>query len=256
VAILTDALHDLGDSLSLGLSWFLEKYSAKGRDKKFSYGYARFSVLGAFINSLILVVGSLLLLFETIPRLVEPEPTDAGGMILFSLVGIVANGAAVLRLRKGNTLNERVVMIHLMEDVLGWSAILLGSIVMLFVDVPILDPILSLAIMAFVLFNVFRSLRASFRIFLQATPQSVDMEEVEARLRKLDRVCDVHDLHLWTLDGEYNIASLHLVLSKGTTLEDAEVVKDQARHLMEDFHIEHATIEVEAEGADCHLSHQ
>lgn len=254
VAILTDALHDLGDSLSLGLSWFLEKYSAKERDKSYSYGYARFSVLGAFINSSILVVGSVLIMFETIPRLMSPEETNAPGMVFFAVVGILANGAAVLRLKKGTTLNERVVAIHLLEDVLGWTAILIGSIVMLFVDVPILDPIMSLAILGFVLFNVFRSLRASLRIFLQGTPQTVNLPQVRTDLLQIEGVLDVHDLHLWTLDGEFNVASLHLTIPAGADLTFAQSIKKEARHILRHAHIEHATIEVEPEGADCELA--
>lgn len=251
VAILTDALHDLGDSLALGLAWYLEKYSEKGRDQKFNYGYARFSVLGAFINSIVLVVGSIFIMYETIPRLIAPEPTHAPGMVAIAVVGVLANGLAAFRLSRGHSLNERAVMLHLLEDVLGWVAILIGSVVMLFVDVPILDPILSLAIMAFILFNVFRNLRAILPIFLQGRPPSIDGKALEVDLCALERVCDVHDLHLWSLDGAYNIASLHLVLAEGTTLPEAEVVKRQARHVLQHFQIKHATIEIEAEGTNC-----
>ncbi|HHG86117.1 MAG TPA: cation transporter [Bacteroidetes bacterium] len=251
VAILTDALHDLGDSLSLGLSWYLEKVASKNPDKDYSYGYARFSVLGAFINSMILVIGSVLLLSETIPRLLHPQPSDALGMVGFAVVGVLVNGAAVFRLKKGETLNERVVALHLMEDVLGWVAILIGSIVMLFVDVPILDPLMSLGILAFVLYNVFNSLKQSSRIFLQGIPREINLSEVERELLALEGVVGIHDMHLWTLDGQYNVATMHMAVARPVSLADAESVKDRAREVLENYEIVHATIEVETCDADC-----
>jgi cobalt-zinc-cadmium efflux system protein len=253
MAILSDALHDLGDSLSLGLAWYLEKVSARDTDRSYSYGYARFSVLGAFINSVILIVGCIFILLNAIPRLIHPEASDAKGMIVFALIGIAVNGAAVLRLRKGSTLNERVVAIHLLEDVLGWVAILIGSIVMLFVDVPILDPILSVAIMVWVLVNVFRNLGKSLRIFLQGTPKQLETETIQAEIAALEGVEGIHDLHVWTLDGQYNVATLHVVVKGPMTMEETEAVKRRVRHQLLHLGIEHATIEIEDVGIECEL---
>ena len=146
VAILTDAVHDFGDSISLGLAWYLQKVSKKGSDHKYSYGYKRFSLLGAIINSVILLVGSVFILSETIPRILEPQTPDVKGMFILAILGIIVNGAAVIRLRTGNTINEKVVSLHLWEDVLGWVAILIGSVMMYFFDIPIIDPILSILI--------------------------------------------------------------------------------------------------------------
>jgi cobalt-zinc-cadmium efflux system protein len=253
MAILSDALHDLGDSLSLGLAWYLEKVSSRDTDRAYSYGYARFSVLGAFINSVILIVGCIFILQNAIPRLLHPEPSDAKGMIVFALIGIAVNGAAVLRLRKGSTLNERVVAIHLLEDVLGWVAILIGSVVMLFAHVPILDPILSVAIMGWVLFNVFRNLGKTLRIFLQGTPKQLEKAAIETEIAALEGVEGIHDLHVWTLDGQYNVATLHVVVKIPMTLEETEAVKRRVRHALQHLGIEHATIEIEAEGIECEL---
>ena len=138
MAILADALHDLGDSLSLGISWFLEKVSEKKPDETFTFGYARFSLLAAFINSMVLIVGSTIILYHVIPRLLNPEPVEASGMLLLSILGIVMNGLAVLRLKKGSSMNEKVVTWHLMEDILGWVVVLVASIVLMFVDWPII----------------------------------------------------------------------------------------------------------------------
>lgn len=157
VAILSDAVHDLGDSLSLGLAWYFDAFSKKGPDEKYSFGYARFSLLAALINSLVLVGGSVLVLTRSVPRIFNPEPIDAKGMFVFAILGILINGLAVLKLKKGTSLNEKVVSWHLMEDVLGWVVILVASIVLMFVDIPILDPILSVLITIYVLFHVLKT---------------------------------------------------------------------------------------------------
>ena len=168
IAIMSDALHDLGDSISLGLSWKLQNLSERKRDQKFSFGYRRFSLLGSLINGLVLIAGSILILSEAIPRLFNPETPHAKGMLALALLGIVVNGAAVFKLQKGKSLNERAVSWHLLEDVLGWFAVLVVSIVMMFKNMPILDPVLSIIITLWVLYNIAGNLKKTFFVFLQA----------------------------------------------------------------------------------------
>ena len=177
MAILSDAVHDLGDSVALGLAWYFQKFSHKKRDNTYTYGYKRFSLVGALINSVILITGSVLILTETFPRLIHPQQSDPKGMFILAVIGVAVNGAAMLRLRKGSSLNEKVVSLHMLEDVLGWLAILVGSVVMYFVNVPVLDPIMSLLISLYVLFNVFRNLRSIARIILQGTPDAADPDD-------------------------------------------------------------------------------
>jgi cobalt-zinc-cadmium efflux system protein len=246
-------LHDLGDSLSLGLAWYFQKLSARRRDALFSYGYRRFSLLGAVINSLVLVVGSVFVLQEAIPRLFNPEATDARGMFGLAVLGVVFNGAAILRLKKGHSLNERAIALHLMEDVLGWIAVLVASLVMLFADFPVLDPALSVLITGYVLFNVYRNLRDCFRILLQAVPENVRIEQVRARIASLTHVSDIHDIHLWTLDGEYNILTIHLRLKEVEHFTHAVLVKERVRKALADLPIQHITVEVEGETDECAL---
>ncbi|HEY1114932.1 MAG TPA: cation diffusion facilitator family transporter, partial [Chitinophagaceae bacterium] len=167
VAILSDALHDFGDSLSLGTAWYFQKKSKKTRTEHYTYGYRRFSLVGAFVNAMVLIVGSIFIIREAVERLFRPEPADARGMLLLALLGIVVNGVAMLQLRKGGSINERVVSLHFLEDVLGWVAVLVGAVVMLFADLPVIDPVLSLAIASFVLFNVYRNIKPAFKIILQ-----------------------------------------------------------------------------------------
>jgi cobalt-zinc-cadmium efflux system protein len=255
VAIMSDALHDLGDSLSLGLAWYFEKLSKKGNDEHFSYGYKRFSLLGAVINSVILLVGSIFILSEAIPRIWQPEDVNATGMIGFALLGIIVNGAAVLRLKKDSSINEKVVRLHLMEDVLGWAAVLVGGIILYFFDIPVIDPILSIAITLFVLYNVIRNLRQSVKIMLQGTPSDIDLKAVKQRLEQLNEVNKVHHLHIWTLDGTYNVLTLHAVINGGISLQEAEGIKQQIRTALTDMNVQHVTVEFEAQGPGSSQEH-
>lgn len=251
VAIMSDALHDLGDSLSLGLAWYFQKISKRKRDTKFSYGYKRFSLLGALVNSLVLVIGSVFVLSETVPRLFQPEQSDAKGMLGFAIIGIVVNGAAVLRLKKGDSLNERAVMLHLMEDVLGWVAVLIGSLLMLWVDWPIIDPLLSLGITGYVLYNVYGNLKGVLLVVLQAIPEELDETTIKNTLLKIPNVLDVHDLHLWSMDSQYHIMTVHIVCATPASFEQAEVIRGQVKHEAEHFNIQHVTVEIETEQTIC-----
>ncbi len=253
LAIMSDALHDLGDSLSLGLAWYFQKLSSKKATKTYSYGYKRFSLLGAIINSIILIVGSIFIITEAIPRIINPENPNAKGMMWLAILGIFVNGAAVLKLKKGKTLNERVVSLHLLEDVLGWIAVLVASIIMQFWEIPILDPILSLAIALYVLFNVFKNIKESVRIILQGSPQNISVDDIRMAILDLDEVTAIHDCHIWTMDGEYNIFTAHLVVkNKFVYLEEIKPIKIKVKHILkEQFSLEHITLEIETEKKDC-----
>lgn len=253
VAILSDALHDFGDSLSLGLSWYFHKKAKKKRDNDYSYGYRRFSLLGAFINSLILVLGSVFIVQEAIARLVHPEQADARGMIVLAVIGIAVNALAMLRLKKGKSINERVVSLHFLEDVLGWAAVLIGSCVMYFYDVPILDPILSIGISCFILLNVYKNLRSIFKIILQGVPENSNDKEIREKLKGIAGVAGVHDIHAWSMDGEYNILTLHVVVNKSASSADIEKIKNDVRHCLEHLKFNHITIETEPAETQCQL---
>lgn len=253
MAILSDAVHDLGDSFSLGLSWYFQKVAKKPRTNDYTYGFKRFSLLGAIINSLILVVGSVLILSKSIPRLFAPEQPDAQGMIWLAILGVVVNGAAVLRLRRGSSINERVVSLHLLEDVLGWIAVLIGAVVMLFVDVPVLDPILSVAITLYVLFNVYGNIKESLRIILQGSPESIDLDELKKAILAVNSVNAIHDMHVWSVDGEYNVLTVHVVLSEPLQMDKLHVLKTEIREKLLSLGVQHSTIEFETPDEDCEM---
>lgn len=251
IAIVSDAVHDLGDSFSLALAWYFQRYSRKGRDVKYSYGYRRFALLGAIINSVVLLIGSIFIIKECSERLVNPQQTDAQGMLLLSILGIAINGFAMLRLRKGSSLNARTVSLHLLEDVLGWIAVLIASIIMKFWDVPILDPLLSIAITLYILYNIYHNLKDVSRVILQGIPENVALTEIERLFNECEDISSFHDLHIWSMDGEYNILSVHLVLNNFANAAD---LKERLRHKLAHIGLQHATFELESKNEECDMA--
>ncbi|MBN1954347.1 MAG: cation transporter [Anaerolineae bacterium] len=254
LAILSDAVHDLGDSLSLGLAWFLERYSKRDQDRRFSYGYRRFSLLGALVNTIVLVVGSLLVLSRAIPRLINPEHSNAPGMILFAVGGILINGAAVLRIKDSKSLNARVIAWHLMEDVLGWLAVLIVAIVLVFADIHILDPILSILIALYVLYNVVKNMRETLSLFLQGVPENIDIAAIEGEIARIGNVLSTHHTHIWSLDGEHHVLTTHLVVDGSATKEQVLRIKEDVKQLLKENEFSHVTVEIEYGNADCSMT--
>lgn len=253
IAIISDALHDLGDSFSLGLSWLLEKYSRKKKDEKYSYGYRRYSLLSALINGLILILGSVYVLSQAIPRIFNPEQPNAKGMLFFAIGGVVINGIAALRVRKGRSLNERIITLHLLDDILGWAAILVISIIMMFKNIPILDPILSIVITIYILYNVVVNLKKTFSVFLQAVPTGINIKEIEDKIRKIDKVTGIHHTHIWSIDSLNNILTTHIVVKDNTTTEEITGIKRKVKELIGSPDLGHSTIEVEFESEFCKI---
>jgi cobalt-zinc-cadmium efflux system protein len=251
MAILSDALHDLGDSLSLGFAWYLDKFSKKGPDEKFSFGYARFSLLAALVNSLVLVGGSVLVLVRSVPRIIEPEAVHPQGMLLLAVFGIVINGLAVLGLKKGSSLNERVVSWHLMEDVLGWVVVLIASIVLLFVDVPVLDPILSIGITIYILFNVVKNLKEVLNVLLQGVPKDMSIRDMEQSMSAVPDLLSVHHTHIWSLEGEKVLLSTHVLVRDDIGREAIIALKQHIKDTLRGKGIEHVTVEIEYESEEC-----
>lgn len=250
-AILADAVHDLGDSLSLGLAWILNKLGKKQANQHFTYGYKRLNLAGAFINAVVLIAGSAWVLVEAIPRLWNPLMPVADGMIALAVVGITVNGFAAYKLSEGKTLNERVINWHLLEDVLGWVAVLIVGIVLLFVDWPILDPILSIGFTLFILVNVLRNLWATLKLFIQATPDKKTYKQVADALLELPHVADLHHLHFWSLDGEEHVLTVHLVLSKNLDIEARSDLKQRIDDVLAPYALSHTTVELEDPDEAC-----
>lgn len=250
-AILADAVHDLGDSISLGLAWILSKLGSKQANHRFTYGYKRLSLVGAFINAVVLIAGSVWVLLEAIPRLWNPTMPIAEGMIGLAILGIAVNGFAAYKLSAGQTLNERVINWHLLEDVLGWVAVLIVAIVLMFVDWPILDPLLSVAFTLLILVNVGRNLWATIKLFVQANPDPSLYRDVETVLAKLPDVSDIHHLHFWSLDGESHVLTAHLVVERDLNAAEYSELKQLIDQRLADYKLSHTTIELEFPSENC-----
>ncbi len=253
MAILADAIHDLGDSFALGSAWYFERISLKSGDDSYSYGYRRFSLLGALISIVILVVGSFLVLSKAVPRLFHPEAAYAPGMIAFAVLGILVNGAAVLRLKGGDGMNARIVAWHLLEDVLGWISILVTGIVLLFWQIPVLDAALSIMITLYVLYNVVKNLKTTMSIFLQGIPGDVDLAKIEQDINALDGIAGTHHAHVWTMDGHHHVLTMHAVLEGDFSREKMMGLKESIRGIMSCHGIDHSTVEFEFEDEACRI---
>ncbi|MEO1005493.1 MAG: cation diffusion facilitator family transporter, partial [Cyanobacteria bacterium J06638_38] len=187
------------------------------------------------------------------PRVLNPEPTNAKGMILFAALGIAVNGLAMLRLAKTSSLNGRVVAWHLLEDALGWFAVLIVSVALLFTNFYLLDPILSILIAVYVFYNAIANLRQTLLLFLQAVPENIDLHQLETSITALDKVDSLHHTHVWSLDGEHHVLTTHIVIENNTTREQILGIKGAIKHLGDSLHLEHITVEVEYLNEHCSL---
>lgn len=247
VAIMSDAIHDLGDAAGIGVSYFLERKSKGRPNATYTYGYARYSVVGSMFITLILLIGSAAVIYNAIDRIFHPVKIHYDGMILFAVVGAAVNFCAAWFTKDGDSLNQKAVNLHMLEDVLGWLVVLVGALVMRFTDIAVLDPILSIGVAVFILIHAIGNLKEALDIFLEKAPRDVCPEEITAHLLEIPAVLDVHHLHLWTMDGQSHYATMHIVHTG-----DAHAVKDAVREELREHGIAHVTLELETEGEHCH----
>lgn len=247
VSIISDAVHDVGDSFSIGLSYFLEKKSKKKPDSKYTYGYMRYSVLGAIITNTILIAGSVLVIFNAILRIINPVEINYNGMIIFAIFGVVVNFLAAYFTREGDSLNQKAVNLHMLEDVLGWIVVLIGAVVIKFTELNIIDSILSIGVACYVLFNSLTSFKDIVDLFLTKVPNNINVTELSKHILKIDGVDDVHHVHVWSMDGVNNYATMHVVSSAG----NVSLLKKKIREELEEHDINHVTIEIDEDKDEC-----
>lgn len=249
VAIISDAIHDLGDAASIGLSYVLERKSRGKPDDTYTYGYVRYSVLGSVITTVILLFGSIMVIYNAVRRLFVPVAINYNGMIAFSVVGVVLNLIAAYITRDGKSMNQKAVNLHMLEDVLGWIVVLIGAVVMRFTDIAIIDPLMSIGVAVFILYHAVRNLKEVIDIFLEKIPSGISIEEIREHICKIDGVLDVHHIHIRSIDGQSNSATMHVV-----TDADAHTIKHLVREELSEHGIAHATLELEEPGEECHES--
>ena len=255
VAIISDSIHDLGDAVSIGISFFLERKSKKKADKKYTYGYQRFSVLGGVITTTILLAGSILVIINSIERLINPVEINYSGMIIFAIVGTVLNFLAAYLTKEGDSINQKAVNLHMLEDTLGWIVVLFGAIIMKFTDIKILDSIMSIGVALFIMIHSLKNLKEIIDLFLEKTPHNIDIEELKDDLLKTKELEDIHHIHIWSIDGTSNYATMHIV-SKS---KDISKIKKQIREKLHNYNICHSVLETEEEACDdieCHVKNE
>ncbi len=246
VAILSDAVHDLGDAVSIGISCWLEKISRKPADDRYTYGYARYSVLGSVITTMILLLGSVAVLCNAINRIIHPSEIEYDGMILLAVFGVCVNFVAAFFTREGDSLNQKAVNLHMFEDVLGWGVVLVGAIVMKWTDFTLVDPLMSIGVAVLIIGNAVRHLKDAIDVFLEKTPHDIHVKEIQEHITRIDGVLDVHHIHIWSMDGRNHYATMHIV-SNGNFRE----VKEKVRKEVYEHGIIHVTLETEAEDEQC-----
>lgn len=252
ISIISDSIHDFGDAISIAVSWILEKKSEKKPDSKYTFGYARYSVLGALVTSTVLLLGSVVMIYNAIPRIINPVEVNYNGMLLLGILGLVVNGVGALVTSQGNKLNEKAVSLHLLEDVLGWVAVFIVSIVIKVFDIPVLDPILSIFITLYILKHVINNYRSIFAIFLQKAPDTSNFDEFKKEIMEENKLIkDIHHTHVWSLDGVNTYISLHVVIPKNVTVEEIINLKKKIKHEAEHHLIFHTTVEIEFEEEKC-----
>ncbi len=249
LAVISDALHDFGDAISLGIGYFLQRKSAQGPSESYSYGLRRLSLLSAFLTGVVISGGAVYIVIESVMSLNEAREPHGLGMMLLALLGMAVNGFAAWKLGGGHTHNEKMMQWHLIEDILGWVAVFIGSLGIIFFKWNWLDPVLALLISLFVLYNVIRRLFATIGLFLQANPNPVALRIFRESVNGLETVEEVHDVHFWSLDGVRHVLSLHVVVKD---LNLASQVKEQVRHLSHALGDCHLTIEIESILEHCH----
>lgn len=250
IAVISDAIHDIGDAASIGISYFLEKKSKKQPDDKYTYGYSRFSVMGSAITTMILLLGSVTVIYNAIKRIIEPAEINYNGMIIFAVVGVIINSCAAFFTREGCSLNQKAVNLHMLEDVLGWVVVLVGAIVMRFTGFALIDPIMSIGVAVFILINAAKNLKEVIYLFLEKIPDEIDINEIKAHISEIEGVIDVHHIHVRSIDGQSNYATMHIV-----TNSDSHIIKEKVREELNEHGICHATLELEAENEHCNNKH-
>ena len=251
-AVLADSVHDLGDAIAIGISALLETISNREEDRQYTLGYKRFSLLGAMLTAVILMIGSVLVILENVTKIVHPQPVNENGILWLGIIAVAINVLASLVVRKGKTKNESILSLHFLEDTLGWLAVILMAIILRFTDWYILDPLLSLVISIFILSKAIPRFWSALKIFLDAVPEGVETAEIEKELAALANVKSINQLNLWTMDGLEKNAIVHVCLEE---IEHIEYCKESIRNLLKDYGFQNVTIEVDVNLAS-HQTHK
>ena len=246
ISILSNAIHDFCDSFSIGISFLLEKKNKINSDKINTYNYLKYSLLGAIVTSVVLIFGSGIIIFNSIPRLINPDEVNHDAMIIFAIFGIIINGYAAYKTSKSIKYKEKSINLHMLEDVFGWILILVGSIIIKIFGLIIIDPIMSILLGLFILLHVYRNLKDIFDIIMEKVPKDIDIEKIKKDLKmQYNFIEDINHVHVWSVDGVNNCISAHILINKCITINQINEFKNSVKLFLKDKNIIYSTIEIE-----------
>ncbi len=243
IAILSDSFHDFLDALSIGISYFLERMSKKRANKVYTYGYSRYSVLGAFVTTSILLAGSCVMIYQAIIRIYNPIRINYEGMVIFAIIGLIINLIATYFTKEGNSLNEKSVNLHMLEDVFGWLVVLIGSIVIKLTGILWIDSVMTIFVSIYIFIHALENLKEVLDLFLLKRPSDIDTDKIKKDLMQIDDIKGIHHIHIWSMDGIDNYATMHVVSNNN--------VKEKIREKFKEYGINHVTIEIENTDEEC-----
>jgi len=254
LALLSEAGHNLSDFFALLLSLFAVYLGSRPPSSTATYGYHRAGVLAALINAVSLVAVSFLIFYEAFRRLQNPGPVHAGVMIAVAAAGVLMNGViALLLYRSGGDVNIRSALLHEIGDTLSTAAVIAGGWAILATGQYWIDPALSVGIGAFILWSAFGICKETLNILLEGTPRGMKLGRVEAAIRRIDGVNDVHDLHVWSIGSETHALSCHIAIADIPPSVSERILRDVKECLHQEFRIDHTTIQFEH--VECEVAH-
>lgn len=250
MGLLSDAGHNLSDTVSLLLAWIAFSMTRKQANKRYTYGYSKSTVLASLINAAILLVAVGMIVLESIKKFSNPQPINEDAIIWVASVGIVINLATALMFMRDRKkdLNIQGAFLHMAMDTLVSVGVVVSGLVIKFTGLTIIDPIIGLVIAGVIFFSTFGLLKESVRLSLDAVPASINIDKVRAAILKVSGVDSIHHLHIWALGTSKNALTVHVIVSDFDKCDD---VKDEIRHILEHMNIAHATIETEPVGVLC-----
>jgi cobalt-zinc-cadmium efflux system protein len=254
LALLSEAGHNLSDFLALLLSLVAVYLQSRPPSATKTYGYHRAGVLAALINAASLVVISFFIFFEAFRRLQNPEQVHAGVMMSVAAGGVVMNGVIALMLyRSGGDINIRSALLHEVGDTLSTAAVIAGGWIILLTKQYWIDSALSFGIGALILWSSFGILRETMNILLEGTPRGMKLDLLDAAIRKIDGVNDVHDLHVWSIGSESRALSCHIAIADIPPSVSERILRDVKEVLHHEFRVDHTTIQFEH--VECEVAH-
>jgi cobalt-zinc-cadmium efflux system protein len=248
LALISDAIHNLSDTLALILAWLANNVSGRKPNARRTFGYKRFEILSAFINASVLSAISIYLVYEAILRFIHPEPVRSGLMLIIAVIGLSANLVSMLFLHRDSnkSLNIKAAYVHLLGDTLSSVAVIGGAILIYYTKVLWIDPLLTLIISIVIIIQAYKILRESVDILMQSTPENLNLDEIRILLEKHPMIKNIHHVHCWRLQDHDILFEAHIETSEDLMLSDSnKLLKNIEDILKQKFHITHTTLQVE-----------